>query len=274
MRMRIGLLGVALATVAATGVSADPLDDLVDAIARFRGLGDESVSRYRVEMRVPDETEEVAPLVETWEAPARLGIRAAHASTPAAVVRGLAVFLEPLFVTRSSIYSIDLDSGRDVVRSEGQVSVSETASGLRSIRVVLPENSANLPEMLKDLVEVGATLDGERRLVDLTVRLRTNGTPQAMTVHCDWQPRQPQPGHATWVLPNGQEVGIETEFREESGRLVPASRHVTFPSRYDPGDTESIRVEYGTYEIDPEIPEEFWSERGTLRFDTNGLVTN
>ena len=69
-------------------------------------------------------------------------------------------------------------------------------------------------------------------------------------------------------------VEIRTEFREQEGRSVPASRLVLFPSRYDPGEREEILVRYGVYAVNVEIPSGVLEDPGSFRYDADGLVTD
>jgi hypothetical protein len=267
-------LAAFLITIGSSASSAAPVDDLVAAIADFRGLGTADVSSYRVELRLPDDGEDVATLVETWASPARLSVRAASPGTPVAVVRGLALFLEPLFVTRTSIFSADLEGSVERLRADLDVTEAPLAEeGTRKITVVLPDPPPDdLPELLRDLARLEGTLDGEGRLAALSVQLRSERETEEMTMRCEWAEGEPQPRRAVWTLPNSDRVEIETTYRSEGGRVVPAMRRVTFPSRYDPGETEEIRVVYGRYDLDPLIEEGEWTAHGTFRYDANGLV--
>jgi hypothetical protein len=123
---------------------------------------------------------------------------------------------------------------------------------------------------LRDVSQVKAGLDSQGRLRDLEVVLASR---DVIRVSCDYASRDArQPAEARWTLPSGEIVQVRTKFRRKSGLLLPSERQVTFPSRFDPKETEEILIEYGTYEIDPVIPDSIWTARGSFRFDGNGLV--
>jgi len=87
----------------AAHASVGALEALAASLQRLRGVGSADVSSYRVRVDVEDAEEETAPLLETWRAPADLTVRAWDSSTPTAIVRSLALYLEPLYVARSSL---------------------------------------------------------------------------------------------------------------------------------------------------------------------------
>lgn len=268
------ILGLALVAwlFGASAVAAEPLHELVTALERFRGLGDPAVSAYAVELRIPSEEDEVAPLTETWEAPARMALRARHTSTPVAIVRGLALFLEPLYVTRTSIFSLDFEEALGPFQKELGLTAENRDSG-RWITLDVPEVlPADFPEELADLRRLVCRVDDRGRLVELSLTIRSGAVEERMKLFAVWGQDQPQPRRVEWALPGGEVVEIETTFRPDAGRVVPASRLVKFPSRYDPGEREEIFVEYGEYDFAPAIAPDFWTERGTFRFDENGLV--
>jgi hypothetical protein len=273
-----GLLGgLALAVPALAGEGTDPLDRLVDAVVRFRGLGDPSVESYRVEMRLVDEVEESPPLLEVWRVPESLALRAARPGTPRAIVRSLALYLEPLYVARSSFLRTDLAGSARSLREVASISLEPEPDGSR-IRIELPpDGDARLPGALRDVIRLEAGLDSEDRIATLTIDLREagiDGGPGTLSLACEPSPdpRDAQPARATWTLPDGRVVDIRTTFRDEGGRRVPAGRRISFPSRYAPGESETISVEYGPYEIDVLLTDEVFSDRGAFRFDANGLV--
>jgi hypothetical protein len=280
----VGMLLLALLSglcPADSGAGADrSLDRLIDAVARLRGVGYPEVGSYRVELTLPDEPDEdTISLREIWRSPGDLALRAARPETPPAMVRSLALYLEPLYVARSSFLAVDLDTFRARIERSGHVSTSEATPGEgERIAIRLPEGADSARSDLEsDLSGIDAELDRKGRLRTLTLHLREgapDGGPARMHLACDYAgaPLAPQPGYATWELPSGDTVEIRTEFREEGEVRVPASRHVLFPSRYDPGEMEEIHVRYGRYELDVVFPEDAFRGPGTFRFDAFGLV--
>ena len=106
----------------------------------------------------------------------------------------------------------------------------------------------------------------------LDVQLR--GDAGRIVVECDYDTKlaAAQPALARWTLPAGDQVVVKTAFRREGKRVLPASRWVTFPSRFDPKETEEIHVEYGAYELNAAIADSIWTARGSFRYDENGLA--
>lgn len=262
------------ALCAAPAARADVVDELRDAVLPFRGIGHADVLAYRVELTLPEDDEDPVPLRELWRAPADYGLRAAG-SAPAAVVRSWAIFLEPLYVARASLLDGDLERGAARLREVAKAESRAEPSG-RTLRLELPaEPDPALPDLLRDVLRLDATLDAKGRLTGFRLQLR--GAPgragETLRLECTWaDPRAPQPTLCTWTLPDGGTVTVTTTFRDESGRRVPGSRQVIFPSRYDPGETEEIRIDYGPYELNP--PGDPLAAKGTFRFDENGLATD
>lgn len=267
-----GVLPLLWFATASAPVHADPLDELRAAIVPFRGIGYGDVRAYRVPFTLPDDDDDAVPLVELWRAPAVYGLRAA-AAAPAAVVRSWAIFLEPLYVARASLLDGDLESGAARLRAVAALSAEPGAGGGRTVRMTLPATRDSLlPELLRDVSALDADLDAKGRLCGFRLVLRDASGRDADTLRlaCTWtDARAPQPAACTWTLPDGGRVDVATTFRDEGARRVPGARTVSFPSRYDPGEREEIRIEYGPYELDPpELPLE---AKGTFRFDANGL---
>jgi hypothetical protein len=266
-------------TLAATGEanspaassSADPLNDLTRALAGFRGVGYADVASYRVPIHLPGEdSASSADLEEIWRAPRDLVLRSRDDGTPGAVVRSLAIYLEPLYVARTAILDLDWNEIAGDVRTLGTIRSREDSRG-KTISVGLPDSSrARLPEALGDVAHLEAGLDARGRLRVLEVELDSG---EIVSVSCDYASRDAlQPADARWTLPSGEIVQVRTKFRRSAGRLLPSERQVVFPSRFDPNETEEILVEYGAYELDPSIPDSIWTARGSFRFDANGLV--
>jgi hypothetical protein len=277
----MNMLGKTLAVAAtilstiASPAAAEPsetLAALTSALGHFRGVGYDDVRSYRVEVVVPDPSEEPAPLEETWRAPNDLTLRAAGSSTATAIVRSLALYLEPLYVARSSLLDSDLAQFAQALEAEAEVIESARAAGGRVIHVRLPADPTTLPEFLRDLTEFRAELDSAGRLVILDVRLRENE--DELGFQCSYRGAEHQPNLAQWSLPSGDVVRIETEFRDEAGRRLPSTRTVFFPSRFDPGETEEIFVRYGTYALNVEVTDAEVADARAFRYDENGLRTD
>jgi hypothetical protein len=285
LAVALGLASVALGVPAAVanGSSAtddetrDAFDRLIGALERFRGIGDPTVSRFRVELRLPDEEEEAPPLLELWRFPDVLALRAADPKTPRAVVRGLALYLEPLYVARSSFLRADLREASEVVRTVAEIRTEPGPTG-ETVFVRFPTPAdERLPVALRDVRLLSARLDELGRLASLDVDLRAagvDGGPGRLGLLCtpSKDPRDPQPSYVRWTLPDERTVEIRTGFRDEGGRRVPANRDLVFPSRYAPGETEEILVEYGEYDFTSAIDDSVLADPGTFRFDESGLV--
>lgn len=272
------LLGTLSLPVAAE--ANDCLHDLAQAIERFRGIGYPNVNSYRVQVLLPEDPEEEnVPLEEIWRAPRSLVLRAAKPGTHPAIVRSLALYLEPLYVARTSLLDADWEGYAERVREASEVSCSKNGSS-RFISVTVPESgfepSEDLPQSFEDLSHFKGTLDEFGRLEHLQVRFRGDTAQEVLVLECryDEAGKRPQPDLATWTLPQGSSVKIHTTFRDEEGRVVPDSRLITFPSRYDPGETEEISVRYASYGIDVEIADEVFAGPGAFRYDANGLVAD
>jgi hypothetical protein len=259
--------------LAASPAAADALDDLALSVAKFRGVGYDDVGSYRVELEIPEEGEESVPLEEIWRAPRDLALRAARPNTPAAIVRSLALYLEPLYVARASLLDADLSAHIDRLRAGARVE-TQAAGALTCIVVEFPDDPAAAGlEAFQDVARLRADLDEYSRMHRLEILLREEKS--ALTLECDFKEGGafPQPDRAVWTLPNGDHVEIDTVFREQEGRSVPASRLIVFPSRYDPGEREEILVRYGTYAFDAEVSSELLAESGSFRYDADGLVS-
>lgn len=277
-RTGFAMLSLAAAAALPSGgvAAADPIDDLQRAVLAFRGIGLRDVAAYRATFRLPDEEgKEKVSLEELWRAPSDFAIRAADAS-PAAVVRSYAIFLEPLYVARASILDADLDAGAAHLRQVVRVEAKPAESGSRTIRLTFPSApDSTLAGFLRDVSWLEGRLDDAGRLQGFHVEFRASGgrASEKLDLVCTWKDgRAPQPSLCTWTLPDGGVVRVATSFRDEHGRRVPASRRVTFPSRYDPGETEDIRIEYGPYAT--EVPADLLHAPGTFRYDSNGLVSH
>jgi len=264
-------LSAALVLVNPSPVTADSLDDLARAVQRFRGVGHEDVWSYRVPLEIPDESEETVPLEELWRKPRELSLRAARPGTPLAIVRSLALYLEPLYVARASL--LDADLGGHVERLREAAAVESRSLGERNrIAVRFPEDPQTRGlEAFQDVARLEADVDPGARLHRLELQLRGEKAP--LVLECEYgEGGRPQPELAVWTLPNGDRVEVRTEFRGEGGRSLPASRLVIFPSRYDPGEQEEILVRYGTYAVNVELPDDLLSGPGAFRYDADGLV--
>jgi hypothetical protein len=258
----------------AAPASADALDDVVAAISAFRGIGLPDVPEYRVPFRLPDEGEGPVALEEIWRAPATFAIRSER-RVPLATVRSYAIFLEPLYVARSTALDAELGEAVARVRRVARVETKPAENGARDVSVALPMPAdTTLPGFLREISRLEARLSGDGRLRRLRLEFPTGPgrrVPETLGVDCSWEDaRAPQPSRCTWTLPDGGEVRVTTRFRTEGNRRVPASRHVVFPSRYDPGETEEIRIEYGTYRWD--VPAGAFESAGTFRYDASGLA--
>jgi hypothetical protein len=260
--------------VAATAAPAagDGLDALVQAVARFRGVGHEDVASYRVLVELPDDPEgEPTPLVEMWRAPADLGLRAADSGTSRAIVRGLALYLEPLYVARASLLGADLEASVERLRASCAVRVSPEEGG-RRVTVDFPaEPLEDVAKELADLARVDVLLDRGGRILTMQVETR-DGDRIALECSYDGPPSLSQPTLARWRLPGDDLVEILTEFRASAGRLLPISRVISFPSRYAPGETEEIRVRYENWELGVALDEASFAAADVFRFDGDGLV--
>lgn len=270
-----GVLAVG-ALLATSGASADPLDDLRQAVLAFRGIGLRDVAAYRATFRLPDEEQQnEVRLEELWRAPSTFAIRAADGA-PAAVVRSYAIFLEPLYVARASILDADLEAGAERLRQVARLQSTPGESGARTIRLTLPaQPDSTLPGFFRDVSWLEGRLRADGKLLGFHVEFRASEGRVAETLDltCTWKDvKAPQPSLCTWTLPDGGVVRVTTSFRVEHGRRVPASRHVTFPSRYDPGESEEIRIEYGPYSI--EVPAGLLEAPGSFRYGAGGLVSD
>jgi hypothetical protein len=270
--------GEAAADASTAESAPDPLDRLLSALGAFRGLGDPDVTSYRVPVRLPEEEEESPPLVEIWRAPDDLALRAESSATPQAVVRSLAMYLEPVYVARSAFLRADLAEAASRVRTEAEVTGTPGADGGLVVTVRIPPGAAErMPESLRDVARLEAGLRADGRLGTLEASIRgaaPDGGIGTLALACTWSddPADPQPARIAWTLPDGREVGVRTTCRTEDGRRVPAGRRVVFPSRWDPGETEEIVVEYGRWEIDPPLDDALLRGPGAFRYDANGLV--
>ncbi|HET9886125.1 MAG TPA: hypothetical protein VFR10_01340, partial [bacterium] len=248
---------VAMLLAAIPAVSwADAIDELAEALETFRGLGIEGVESYRVPIRLPqDDSPNQVQLEEIWRRPSDLVIRGKDDRAPAAVVRTVALYLEPVYVARTAVVELDWKSMGDEVRSSVVVSAGGKHGSERSILIEMPPDMSELPATLRDVTRIEALLDAKGRLSTLDIVLRKDGT---IHLKCEYDSKGKynQPIVASWTLPSGDEVEVRTKYRRESGKNVPSTRQVIFPSRFDPEETEEILVEYGKYELNPEIPED------------------
>ena len=269
-----GVLGLG-ALLAASAAGADSLDDLRSAVLAFRGIGLRDVAAYRTTFRLPDdERPGEVRLEELWRAPSTYAIRSADGA-PAAVIRSYAIFLEPLYVARASILDADFDAGADRLRAVAHVESVPGKGGARTVRVTLPAQSdSSLSGFLRDVSWLEGHIRADGKLSGFHAQFRaTQGrAPETLDLVCTWKDaKAPQPSLCTWTLPDGGVVRVSTAFRNERGHRVPSSRHVTFPSRYDPGESEEIRIEYGPYATD--VPAGLLESPGVFRYDSNGLVS-
>jgi hypothetical protein len=272
--MRIGRALAALAAGAAAAAGgparADGLDRLADAVARLRGVGYPDVASYRVTLLLPeDEDEETVPLQELWRAPAKLALRPAEPGTSRAVVRGLAIYLEPLFVARASFLASDLAGAADALRERCGIAEDE---GGAAIRVTFPAAADEaIPEELRDLAWLEAALDEAGRVRRLALATREG---DEVELRCEYPggSRAPQPRAVHWALPNDEHVEIATEYEADGDRVLPSRRTVTFPSRYDPGSTEQIVVAYRDWRLNAPVSDEDLRASDAFRYDANGLV--
>jgi hypothetical protein len=271
-----GLL-LAATMVAPRPSLADALDDLRASLASFRGVGYADVAAYRAAFRLPDDdADEAIALEEMWRAPGDFALRAAEPAAPA-VVRSYAIFLEPLYVARTSILDADLDRGLQRLREIGKITTSPSSAGARSVRVELPDPpDSTLPGFLRDVSRIDALLDLRGRLSRLRLELppaRGRRTADSLVVVCTWDDAKAhQPSKCTWTLPDGSEVRVQTTFRDEGGRRVPGTRHVVCPRRYHPGETESSPTEYGRDPWEGAAP--LFHAAGTFRYGSEGLLTD
>jgi hypothetical protein len=265
---------IVLSLSAADASLGDALSDLAHAVEKFRGIGHEGITSYRVDLRIPDEGEEESiPLEEIWQSPRDLVLRAATPETPTAMVRSLALYLEPLYVARTSLLDADLGAHVEHLRENTVVEAETTATGTRIV-LQFPDDPEATLETFRDVARLAAEIDGQGRMRRLELALREEEDP--LTLECEFDPahERPQPDLAVWTLPSREQVQIRTMFRDEGGRSLPASRYVVFPSRYDPGEREEILVHYGAYVINAEIPADLLTDPGSFRYDVNGLVAN
>lgn len=255
--------------------SNDPLLDLARGLEKFRGLGLATIQSYRVPLSTPQEKgqPDAPSLVEIWRAPSTIALRAQKPSTPGALVRGQALYLEPLYVARTGVVDLDWSNLAESVRARVQAT-SKRVDGQQEIRITFASNdSPDLPESLRDIERIEARLDARQRLIRLRVGLREGGGEIAATCRYDERQSKLQPVEAKWTLPDGQLVTMSAGYRREGKFSVPSWRRVEFPSRFDPKESEIIEVHYGTYEINPSLTEGDWSGAGAFRFTSAGLVT-
>jgi hypothetical protein len=266
---------VAAAAVGVAGsaaASSDGLDELAGAVARFRGVGHADVTSYRVIVELPDDPEgEPTPLVEIWRAPADLGLSAAQPGTSRAIVRGLALYLEPLYVARASLLGSDLEASVERLRATCAVRASAEDAG-RRVTVKFPaEPVQGLPEELADLSRIEVLLDRRGRLSSMDLVTR-EADRIGLTCEYDGPASLTQPTRARWTLPGEDVVDIRTQFRSRAGRMLPETRIISFPSRYAPGETEEIRVRYEEWELGVALDDAAFAAPDVFRYDGDGLV--
>jgi len=272
-RIALAAAVVAVASVVPVDAFADALDELAAAVARFRGVGYADVTSYRALVRLPDDPDgEAVPLREIWRAPADLALRAAEPGTPTAVVRGLAIYLEPLYVARASLLGADLESDLERMRRTCRVEAREGKQ--TTVEVEFPAvPDEGLSRELRDLARLTAVIDSHGRLEKLDVTTHEGDGVSMECAYGSGDPAPPQPSRVVWSLPDGERVEIRTSYRREMGRVLPARRDVVFPSRYDPGQTEELSVSYEDWELGVDIPDEVFRAPDSFRYDENGLVT-
>lgn len=252
--------------------AADGLDELARAVSRFRGVGYADITSYRALVRLPDDPEgEAVTLREIWRAPADLALRAAEPGTPTAIVRGMAIYLEPLYVARASLLGADLEANLEHMRQTCRV--ERRAEKPATIEVEFPAAPDEaLSRELRDLSRLTAGIDRQGRLERLELWTRDG---ERVLMECTYESGDhpyPQPSRVDWSLPNGERVEIRTSYRAERGRILPARRDVVFPSRYDPGQTEELRVSYDEWELGVDLPDGVFEAPDSFRYDENGLV--
>jgi hypothetical protein len=269
------LLLSAPGTGAGCPAAPDALDVLAQAVAGFRGLGHPDVVAYRVPLSLPDEEDdEPVALEELWRADGDLVIRAADPRTPGALVRSLALYLEPLYVARSALIDLDLAAAVTRLRETATITVAEVDAGTQIEVRLAAGPDPELPEYFRDVTGLAARLDGAGRLVMFRLDLRGEAEPLRLSCrYGDASSASCQPTVASWTLPSGEPVEIRNTFRDVDGRALPAVREIVFPSRYDPAETERIEVRYGAYELNGPLAEELFAGPGAFRYDLNGLVS-
>jgi len=182
---------------------ADPIDELADALNMFRGLGIVGVESYRVAIRLPqDDSPNQVQLEEIWRRPSDLVIRGKDEHAPAAVVRSVALYLEPVYVARTAVVELDWKSMGDEVRSSVVVSAGGRHGAERSILIEMPPDMSDLPATLQDISKIEALLDGKGRLSALDIVFRKEGTVQLQCEY-DSKGKYNQPIVASWTLPSG-----------------------------------------------------------------------
>jgi hypothetical protein len=266
-----------LAGFTTAGAAEDCLSQLGRAIGRFRGLGYADVETYRVELRLPDDPDEApVPLEELWRAPDETAVRALDPGTNRAIVRTLALYLEPLFIARTSLLEADWAAYEDRLRAASKITCRTSGKG-KTVAVALDSvgvASSGLPEVFRSLRSFEATIDAFERLLFLEAQFRDEEGLLKLRCSYDAAGKRPQPDLAVWTLPNGDSVEARTTFRAEGQKVLPESRVVTFPSRYDPGETERIEVRYANYRIGVEIPPAEFAAPGVFRYGPEGLVAD
>jgi hypothetical protein len=210
------------------------------------------------------------PLCELWRAPADLALRAADEGASRPVVRGLAIYLEPLFVARASFLGSDLSESADRLRASCDIHETDGGAGVRVAFPVEPDST--VPEGFRDLAWLEAALDEHDRVTLLALSTRDG---DEVELRCEYaaDPRAPQPQAVHWLLPNDERVEIATVFVNAGDRVLPARRTVVFPSRYDPGGTEEIVVAYEDWELNAPVGDDDLRAKDAFRYDANGLVT-
>jgi hypothetical protein len=255
-------------------VQADELTRLAEACARFEGVGDSEVVAYRVPVTLPEEPDESIVLEEIWRAGEDLALRGADATTPAALVRSLALYLEPFYVARSVLVRLDLRAVADRLREVAGIKAGSDSAGTW-LELELPaEAEPPLPEVCRELERLAGRLDEQGRLTSLELTLRESQEAIELVATYGDEAAFAQPGEVRWVLPSGDTVVIRSTFRRELGRWLPQEREIVFPSRFDPAETERIVVCYGPYELNDEVPTDVFSERRVFRFDSDGLISD
>ncbi len=260
--------------VVARSARADEFALLVEACARFEGVGDPEVVAYRVPVTLPEEPEETVALEEIWRAGEDLAIRGSDATTPAALVRSLALYLEPFYVARSVLVRLDLRDVADRLREVGRITARTDSAGTWIALELPAETEPPLPALCRELERLEARIDEDGRLVTLELTLREGHETIELLASYDDRAALTQPPEFRWVLPGGGAVVVHSTFRHEQSRWLPAEREIVFPSRFDPAETERILIRYGRYDLNDDVPANIFSERRVFRYDSDGLISD
>jgi hypothetical protein len=273
VRLLLSVLAVSLAVVAGPA-RADEFARLVEACERFEGVGDPEVFAYRVPLTLPDEPEETVALEEIWCAREDLAIRGSDPATPAAMVRSLALYLEPFYVARSVLVRLDLRDVASRLREIARITAGTDSAGTWIVIELPAETEPPLPDLCRELERLEGRVDEEGRLATLELTLREGHETIELVASYDDGAALTQPPEFHWELPGGEVVEVRSTFRREQGRWLPAEREIVFPSRFDPAETERILVRYGHYDLNDDVPANIFSERRVFRYDSDGLISD